>query len=532
MKLNSKNLMTRKSFLLVLLAIVGINLAYYIYYILQFPHFIFDDYYIFYRIKNTPDMLFSNNPQEKFFLFFRPVTYLYYYILYYTAHDNAVVMKLMSLVVHICSTTIVLFTIKEYSELFKLKTSTILFIMLGIFISLNLDTFISVLWISNSNELLSGLLYSSIFCVIALFLNRKISSSVIFGILLNILVLISLAIKQNSAHLPVLLIILFFLFKENIESDKRKTLLASVMVMFVFVITFILLNTIFYYQSHIINGLENLYKKPFAIIGTMMISFYPFPGKDVYSYFIIHKLSAGLLLIAFLSATIWFAKTKENKHNIKNIVIYVFITVLIYFPRILAQSGERLNVIQIIFLSSMLIFMFHEKKIFILIVFGFAILSNIIESQNELATIQNGYIYTRNADLSLNEMRENDLKDKVYILWRNVWTTTPYSYYYNTRNDFGYDTTVVVSEISACNTKGFWEMARDVKITYANGSYCLTSANMKTYFSFMNKVPAQIIDTRGSPARGYSEITFRPIDVVGDDVSYIYYDDSAWVKMK
>jgi hypothetical protein len=180
----------------------------------------------------------------------------------------------------------------------------------------------------------------------------------------------------------------------------------------------------------------------------------------------------------------------------------------------------------------MLIFVFHDRRRLVLIIFGFALLSNIIESQNLLATIQNGYSYTRNADMSLQALRKNHFKEKVYILWRKAWTTTPYSYYFNTRNDFGYDTTVTISEISACNIKGLWSMAQDIKIIYDNNNYCLTSLNNTTYFNFMNKVPAQIIATQESPARGYSEITFRPIDVVGDDVSYVYYNDSAWVKLK
>jgi hypothetical protein len=448
------------------------------------------------------------------------------------AHNNAVVMKLMSLVVHICSTTILLFTIKEYSELFKIRTSCIMFILLGIFVSFNLDAFISVLWISNSNELLSGLLYVSIFYLIVLFLNNKIASSLIFGILLNILFLISILIKQNSAHLPLLLLILLFFFKDKIEPGKRKTLLASFIGLSIIVVTFILLNILFYYQSHIINGLENIYKKPFAIIGTLMISFFPFPGKNIYSYFILHKLFAGVLLFILLGVVIWFIKTKNKITNYKNVFIYIIITILIYFPRILAQSGERLNIIQIVFFSSMLIFIFYEKRVFILIVFSFAVLSNIIESQNVLATIQNGYRYTRNADMALHEMRNNQLKEKVYVLWRNVWTTTPYSYYFNTRNDFGNDTTIILSEIAAFNIRSWLDYARDVKIISAYPNYRLVTANNHTYFNITNQSSAQIIAKKGNDTRGYSEILFKTNNIVGEDVNYVYYNDSAWVKLR
>ncbi len=532
MKSNSDNLATQKSFLLILLAVVGINLVYYIYYILQFPHFIFDDYYIFYRIKNTPDTIFSKNPQEKFFLFLRPVTYLYYFITYHITHGNSVAIKILNLMVHICSTTIVLFTIKEYLELFRIRISRIMYLMFGMIISLNLDVFISLLWISNANELLSGLFYSLIFYVIALFLNQKIRSSTLFGLILSVLVSISLLVKQNSAHLPILILILFLLFKDKIEPAKRKTLLTTILVMFVIVGVFILLNTVLYYQSHIIIGFENTYKKPFAIIGTMLISYFPFPGKNIYSYFILHKLFAGMLLFVMLGMMLWAVKVKKGNMNIRNLIVYMFITILIYFPRILAQSGERLNIIQVLFLTSLFLFLFNYKRTFILIVFGLSVFSNIIESQSELTTIQNGYNYTRKADLSLREMRKNETKEKIYILWRNVWTTTPYSYYFNTHNEFGNDTSIILSEIAAFDINSWLDYARDVKIMYAHPNYRLLSDNNHTYFNITNQTSAEIINKKVNDTRGYSEILYKPNDIDYENMSYMYFNDSVWVKLE
>ena len=90
MKSISDNLIARKSFLFILLTIAGFNLVYYSIYIFQFPQFIFDDYYIFYRIKTNPDLLFSLNPNEKFFLFCptNNLSLLFFSIQYYTWQCN------------------------------------------------------------------------------------------------------------------------------------------------------------------------------------------------------------------------------------------------------------------------------------------------------------------------------------------------------------------------------------------------------------------------------------------------------------
>ena len=436
-------------------------------------------------------------------------------------------MKLISLVVSICSTTIILCAIKEYSEFFAIKISGILYIMLGILLSFNLDGFISVLWIANSNELLSGLVYASIFYLIALFLNDKIPSSLIFVFLLNILVVISILIKQNSAHLPLLLILLLFFFKDKIDPFKRKVLLTSLLLMSVIVVTFILLNIFIYYQSHLLNGLENIYKKPFAILGTILISYFPFPGKDIYSYFIIHKIFAGFLLLALLGIMLWFEYSKNKLININKILFYVIIAALIYFPRILAQSGERLNIIQIMFLSSMILFLFSKKKMFLIIFIGISLLSNLIESQNVLVRFKEGYNYTRKADLALHEMRKYELKENIYVLWRNVWSTTPYSYHFNTMNEFGYDTTIILSEIAAFNINSWLDYSQNVEIIYTYPNYHLISTNNYTYFNVTNKSATQIIETKGSDARGYSEIIFRPNIINENKYNYIYYNDST-----
>ena len=129
--------------------IIIINLFYYIPLILIHPGFMLDDFYIFNIIKTCPNNLFIKSPNEMFFLFFRPLSFITFRLDYFLWATNFIPMKIMSLVIHLLLIVSLYFFITKISKLIELKVNYNVITLLLIIFSIHSDVILWIVWISN-----------------------------------------------------------------------------------------------------------------------------------------------------------------------------------------------------------------------------------------------------------------------------------------------------------------------------------------------------------------------------------------------
>ena len=110
------------------------NGAFYLAAICYFSDFTSDDFYIFSLIKENPSQLISVNTNEIFFLGLRPVSYFSFWIDYHLFGQNAFMMKVLSMILHLLVIWIVYQIMVNIEELLSLKRDrSLLFLSLLVF---------------------------------------------------------------------------------------------------------------------------------------------------------------------------------------------------------------------------------------------------------------------------------------------------------------------------------------------------------------------------------------------------------------
>ncbi len=307
--------------------------------VIIYPVFRTDDLLLFYIIKFSKGLV-SNNSSEDFFLFYRPLSFIYFKLTYFLSGENAAVMKLFNIALFTVYSIILVKIFESLSSIFKLEnTSKTIIIASGILI-LSPDTLQMIIWIANTNELLMCLCYA---CALYVFLKFGLNTAK-HTILFWFFYFLSIGFKQQSLHLPILIGMLMLLpqFSATYKKSRAYAYIAAGLIVSAGV-------SLFYSSSGYDSGLllASLWKKPFSLFGTGLFIVFPLGARELYNYFLLNKSSVALFLIVIIPAIYYLVKLM----GWRKLLLGTLLILVVFFPRILGYGGERINSIQLLWFS-------------------------------------------------------------------------------------------------------------------------------------------------------------------------------------
>lgn len=528
----NKSFLNNKIFLSISVIIIS-NLIYYLPSIIYFPSFYSDDFYIFTNIFQSPNSFVSTSPQDYFYLFFRPISYFYFWIDFHIWGSNSFGMKLNNLSLHLILLVVFFYTLIESAKFFKIKLNYILLTSIVLILSFHPDSSFWILWISNSTELLVILFYClSFLSFLKYFANEKEKN--IFLLLYILFFGLSILAKQNSLHLPALIIFISYLFKDRIDNNKFKKIILINIIGFAVVIIFILFNYLF---SNIGQELyPNIWKKPFALIGTLVYVVFPFWGEQFYNFFLLNKpIAVVTLLAAFISLFIYVYK-KKNYLKLAHIIFFV---IIVFIPRIFTAGGNRINSIIIFwFFIAAFIFISKLQSKIIYVFISVYLISILFFSTQQTIMLNNNCNYRLDRVKALSQFIKNVEKKKTLIVISEGTYLYSYEVYFYCNNNFG-----IEKRIQHFPFRYFFQN-RDLKyssVPLVNGYLrndtlkIFTASNLLSIFSDINKLKdyhIKILKETDSLGRGISEIVALLPKYYSRDNFNFYLDNvNGWIKL-
>jgi hypothetical protein len=509
--------------LLVLTALYGVLLIFF------FPSFHTDDYLVFSYIDAHKAMPVAFDPAADYYLFFRPLSYFFFRIMYHAFGTHAVLMKIPILGIFLLLTYLVYKTLSFINLEYKLHASTALIAFAAFFFVAHPDMMHCIVWISNANELLMVFFY-----VLALYIFAKTkmatTSSFIAVVLLSLL---SLLAKQQSMHFVLLAGLYLFQQADNNnknESRRAKGIIAAGL--FIIVAYTVITNMVVQVNAEVFSY---LWKKPFALLGTVIYILIPMGGEKIYQFFVVHKVvAASAAGIGVLLAVVYFIRSA----NKKNILRLLLMALVIFFPRVLAHGGDRVNSVQVFWFTAALFYVlarYKEKKILI-------VSATLLLCLNITSSLLCEFDYI--ASNAAQEKTDRDIISMTHgkesgflILVAGDTYLLDYSTHYLLTGKFGktgYQTApfMVNNMLETSSQTGGRE---SVRCEITNNEMRLITLQPHAYLSIDNTNPLyssfKILETRGSDVgRGYSLIR-AAIPQDKSALKKIYFDGKKWARL-
>ena len=516
------------------LLLVLINVIVFVPVIVLHHSFLLDDYLIFTKIKQNIHSPISLNPSEEFFLFLRPLVYFYFWLNYNLWHTSAIGMKVTSLIFHLIYVTIFFLSILRLRNYLKLDIPNFVLLLIATAFSLYPDHLISIVWISNATELLSSLFYAtSIYFVFVYLTAESDKKFLLYGYI--IFFIFSILSKQQGLHLPFLILALLYLFKNRFSPNRFNKVLKFSFIGILLAILFSFLNYALY-NNDIISFSGFLLKKPFSFIGITAYVFNPIIGAQLYSYFILHKTFALILLVILIIFILVIIRIKNIKS--KYIFILLILISIIYYPRIFAEGGNRLNSLLIYWsyiTLTLIVLLKYSKGIILFVIFLIFI---------NLSSLT--FVFNNNLNILKiqKEKIENLIKQKekynneLYVFISPDIVLLPYQMYFYKNNDFGkinlnyfpFHYRALVSYLDGirdnkidCSLSG-----NDIKVSVKMKNIFLKVDNrevneIKSKYKILNTVESneERIDT-------YKTLTVRLPEDFYSNYKLIFFDGESW----
>jgi hypothetical protein len=243
-------------------------------------------------------------------------------------------------------------------------------------------------------------------------------------------------------HLPILMLTFILFFKKNIEKEKFKWTIRIIILTIFISLIFVLLNLFYIVDtSDNVSFLwENISKKPFSIIGSLVITAVPFVGSNIYDYFLENHNIALLLMILLIFAVILFIiKFPEYR---KSIILIILLTLISFFPQVYMKTELRFCSIQAfllyIFIGVLLIKLNPDYLKYAYVLFLFLLFSNFMEAKIYISDS----LSNSNSGKEVFHKLDNFLKlnsKQVLVLCSPFNTNLPYEYHFIKHNEFGCD---------------------------------------------------------------------------------------------
>lgn len=510
------------------------GLSIYIYAIISIPGFISDDFLIFTYISQHPNNPIALDPNIDFFLFTRPISYFTFWIDYILLGNESLLIKFNGLFFLCCSVLLMYLTLKKLMHYLKVDVSKKLIFLGTLFYFLHPDSLLMVTWISNKTEVINIIFYlTTILLFLTYFENTK-SKHLIFSVVSYLLAVLT---KQQSIHLPIILLLIFlFYFRRRYHYNYKTIIFYFISLFTLFAATSII--NIYFGQESIPIVIQNFWKKPFSIISITLFSIQPLVGEWMLSYFIMHKNQALALLIIILLIFIFFYRKYKVDININNkMVISVLLFYLIsFYPRLLAASGTRINTVQIfwliviIFLISIWIIKLARYKSILLSIVILFNLANFVYSINKelrISTITNKRI----------AMFDKEFQDsEVFIIACPDILLLPYQLFYFRNGIFGKEL-MYKSSIHFRTIRGEQDAIEENKVRcnlfLDQIEVKSTKLDIYLHFDELNEEENSRI-TNLIPSlsgRGYGVINYIP-GLIEAHKKLVYFDGKEWIELK
>jgi hypothetical protein len=515
--------------------IIVINLAYYIPLILIHPGFMLDDFYIFNIIKTCPNDLFIKSPNEMFFLFFRPLSFVMFRLDYFLWTTNFIPMKIMSLVIHLLLIVSLFFFITKISKLIELKVNYNVITLLLIIFSIHSDVILWIVWISNRTELL--MLFFYLLSLLAFVQYIVSAKKRVYLVLSTIAFIFSILSKQSGLHIPILSLFLsFYIAKEtNVKIKFDKNLFVFFTILIIIMSAFLLVNIKFATTNDNMElFLNNLWKKPFSLIGIVLNVILPDFGNVIYYFFLVNKLLAISLFIVIILGIYLL----RRKIQFKNVIYIVTLLIIISFPRIFTAGGTRINSVFLLWIIIILYLFFtridnNYSKVLIGLLSMWFLITGIYKANDHIVNAKKNIAMLK----SLQSIEEKNKSKKILDLSASIMRK--YEYYYFKNNDFGEYKNILSSHfiVYGLNDEltSYSKKNQSIEIKLFNKQVVVNSKDKNTFFDFDYKVIKSINIEKtvvSENSRGFSKIIYElPKDYDVSIIKIVYCNGEKWIEL-
>lgn len=498
-------------------------------FIFLFPSFHTDDYLVFSYIDAHKTLPIALDPAADYYLFFRPLSYFFFWTSYHLFGTSAVLMKIPALGIFLLLTYLVYKTLSFINQEYELHATKALTAFATFFFVVHPDMMHCIVWISNANELLMVFFY-----VLALYVfvkTRMATTSSFIAVLL--LSLLSLLAKQQSMHF-VLLAGLYLLRRAdaNDKSESRRVKVVLAVGMLIIIAYTVITNVAVQVNTEVFSY---LWKKPFALLGTVIYIILPIGGEKIYQFFVVHKIAAAAAAgTGVFVAAVYFIRSA----NKKNILWLLLMALVIFFPRVLAHGGDRVNSVQVFWFSVVLFYIlarYREKKIlFVLasLLFGINVVTSCMYEYDYIASTAR----QEKTDREILAMIRGSEKEYLILVAGDTYLLD-YSTHYIAAKKFGRTNLqtapfMVNNMLESSSQSGSAEV---IRCESANNEIRLEAIRPYAYLSIDNTSPLynafKIIETKeSSVGRGYSYIK-AVIPIEKSALKKIYFNGKEWVRL-
>lgn len=501
-----------------LLLILLINTIVFTAFIFVVPGFITDDFYIFTTIKENITHPVPTNSSYSFFLFLRPVTYFSFW-LNIVAGFSPFYMKFFSLMIHLLLIVSLISLFKEISSVYK-KFINIFWLAFFVFLfSLSDVSTDWIVWLSQRSELLMMLfLILSLKFYIRFTDDYKLTNYIVF----LLFYLLSVFSKQTSVNLPLLLLLLHIWGYGKFKLKSVKYLFAPLFVMlFILILNVEIIDSeskaLFY---------SNLWKKPFAIVGTLLITLFPFLGNKIYNYFMGNTSLASVLLMILVTLIIVLIFKYRSKS--RNYIYLSFIILATFFPLIGQSADDRNRSLQILILTIILLLGFLKGYYGKLLLITYASIYIILNTLNAFYKLDN---YNEKVKADYQVVSEYDEFIQIHNNNNSIIAANPifdmidYIYYYYKNNEFGKYNLNATPIIAQGNY--------DVEIQSENISVSSKPNSIVGFIDLDNNSGFKITDYEQGDKRSFKKITITAPDTISlKNKKIFYYKNGEWMLYK
>jgi hypothetical protein len=430
------------------------------------PYFYMDDFEIFAEVSKTNSPLFYTNPINHFYLSLRPVSYLMFKLDYFMWGTNAIGMKINGLFLHIILIVIYFKILILISRFLKIEIDLKAITVFALIFSLNPESSIWIFIINNQTELLGTLFYAlAIFCFLRYLFYPEAKPTNLISYL--IFYSISIFSKQQTLHLPLLIIFLLFVFKKKFEKKifNNAVLFSCLSATLMVFISVLNISFIYYKLTP-----TDVLKKPFSALGILIYSVFPVFTEYIYYYILYHKTAAVIPIIILVVIGSYIFIKKKSKW--KNIFLFMIGFIIILYPRIYSGYTERINSIIILWIIILLFVLYRRiilnkyKKIALMIyclIIIAGLILNLVNYNNSREVLE------KQRQSLASFLNYNPRINNALIACSHMQYLNPYEIFYINNKSFGADQRLTPLPVT-CSLISSIYYSSDVKVPSVNVS--------------------------------------------------------------
>lgn len=515
------------------LILIVFNSIYYLI-LIQFNYrFSSDDFYLYSIITKYSEIHISLNPNEAFYLFLRPVSYFFFWLDFKLFSLNPYYFKISALILHLVFMNIIYTFLIYLSIIFTKKRNQFLLFILTLLFSVNTFAYQWVTWISMKNELLMFLFYIISIFLFVFYNERRESKYFILSVAAYSLALMS---KQTCFHYPILLLIILLYFKNSFNIVQIKKNINYLIVVVLIKIIFAAINILYLPIEYDVIFVD-MWKKPFALLGSIVNFTIPILGNKIYTFFLVNKVFAVFLFLSTILIIFNFFVKMKNVKKRKIAIFWILSLISAYIPQMLATSGDRSGVVA--YLIIIIIFVYYSKDtgkstaltgvIILLILLN--IVNSLYLSYNSVEEYNNDMLMIKKLETTINN--NNDKNILIISNPNNGIMGYKYNYYLN--NNLRLPHFKIISiynkrlNIFPTNQK-YIDLKFDV-----TGNIITVSSQMEDLALVVagidNDAEFKIIKKVPNPIRYHSSITLDLLNINTHNLLLIYWNGYDWIKI-